>query len=407
MKSPLADYLNKKPIIVFEWKDTESEAEGWLVINSLKGGAAGGGTRMREGLTKDEVLSLAKVMEVKFNVCGPSIGGAKSGINFNPEDPRKLDVLKRWYQAISPFLKSYYGTGGDLNVDEVKDVFPITSSLGILHPQEGVLKGHFGYDFQKQKDILNQLNVGCNLHVIHPDYAVSIDPVYKIPDMVTGYGVYESVEQFYNLFHQENLNGKRIVIQGWGNVGAAAGFYFAKNGAKVVGILDKEYGILSSEGFSLERIKEMFIGRDENRLNDEDMRPMEEIKTTMYSYEPEIFIPAAASRLVDSYAADRWVQAGVKMISCGANVPFHEDRIIFGELSQRLDRVLTVIPDFIANCGMARAFHYLMIEGAELEDYRIFEDIRDTMKRLLFQLHEKSNSPNFITERSLDIFLEL
>jgi glutamate dehydrogenase/leucine dehydrogenase len=46
------------------------------VINSLRGGAAGGGTRMRKGLDINEVLSLAKTMEVKFTVSGPAIGGA-------------------------------------------------------------------------------------------------------------------------------------------------------------------------------------------------------------------------------------------------------------------------------------------------------------------------------------------
>ena len=50
-------------------------------------------------------------MEVKFTVAGPPIGGAKSGINFDPKDPRKKGVLKRWY-AVTPLLKHYYGTGG-------------------------------------------------------------------------------------------------------------------------------------------------------------------------------------------------------------------------------------------------------------------------------------------------------
>lgn len=44
----LQDYLNKPAEIVFEWNDPKSEAKGWLVINSLTGGAAGGGTRMRK-----------------------------------------------------------------------------------------------------------------------------------------------------------------------------------------------------------------------------------------------------------------------------------------------------------------------------------------------------------------------
>ena len=76
-------------------RDSLTDAKGWIVINSLRGGAAGGGTRMRKGLDKYEVLSLAKTMEIKFTVCGPDIGGAKSGIDFDPLDPRKKDVFKK------------------------------------------------------------------------------------------------------------------------------------------------------------------------------------------------------------------------------------------------------------------------------------------------------------------------
>ena len=130
-------FEGKQPEIVFAWKDSETEAEGWVVINSLRGGAAGGGTRMRKGLDQREVESLAKTMEVKFTIAGPPIGGAKSGINFDPADPRKKGVLERWYKAVRPLLKNYYGTGGDLNVDEIHEVIPMTANLGILHPQEG------------------------------------------------------------------------------------------------------------------------------------------------------------------------------------------------------------------------------------------------------------------------------
>src|SRR5690606_40097148 len=120
MKDLLQKYEAKAPEIIFNWKDPETDAEGWAVINSLRGGAAGGGTRMRKGLEMNEVLSLAKTMEVKFSVAGPAIGGAKSGINFDPNDARKEGALRRWYKAVSPLLKNYYGTGGDLNVEDRK-----------------------------------------------------------------------------------------------------------------------------------------------------------------------------------------------------------------------------------------------------------------------------------------------
>ena len=131
MEELLKIYKEKAPDIVFEWNDELTEARGWIVINSLRNGAAGGGTRMRKGLTREEVTSLAKVMEIKFSVCGPDIGGAKSGIDFDPRDPRRDEVLRRWYKAVLPLLKSYYGTGGDLNVDELKDVIPITEAMGL------------------------------------------------------------------------------------------------------------------------------------------------------------------------------------------------------------------------------------------------------------------------------------
>ena len=105
MKDLLKIYENKQPEIVFHWKDAETEAEGWTVINSLRGGAAGGGTRMREGLDMNEVVSLAKTMEVKFTVSGPAIGGAKSGINFNPHDPRKKRGFRTLVQSCGAFAK--------------------------------------------------------------------------------------------------------------------------------------------------------------------------------------------------------------------------------------------------------------------------------------------------------------
>ena len=85
-------FFGAAPEIAFEWNDTETSARGWLVINSLKGGASGGGTRMRQGLNQDEVTFLAKAMELKFALAGPPIGGAKSGIDFDPADRATLGL---------------------------------------------------------------------------------------------------------------------------------------------------------------------------------------------------------------------------------------------------------------------------------------------------------------------------
>ena len=229
MSSLIQEFEQTPPEIVFEWKDKELGAEGWVVINSLKGGAAGGGTRMRKGLNRNEVESLAKTMEIKFTVSGPQIGGAKSGINFDPHHPKKAEVLKRWYKVIMPLLKNYYGTGGDLNIDELVEVIPITESYGLSHPQEGVVNGFFSMEIGKNKDKIGRLQFGVSKQVTDKKYIPSIPSTYKIADLITGYGVSEAVKHYYTIWGGK-INEKRAIIQGWGNVGAAAGFYLANYG---------------------------------------------------------------------------------------------------------------------------------------------------------------------------------
>lgn len=265
MKDLLKKFENKQPEIVFEWSDSESEAEGWVVINSLRGGAAGGGTRMRKGLDKREVESLAKTMEVKFTVSGPSIGGAKSGINFDPRDPRKADVLKRWYRAVMPLLKNYYGTGGDLNVDEIHEVIPITEDYGLWHPQEGIVNGHFHASEPEKIRKIGQLRQGVSKILEDPLYTPNGPKKYTVADMITGFGVAEAVRHYYNIWGG-NISGKKAIIQGWGNVGAAAACFLAVEGVKIVGIIDRVGGLIREEGFSLDEIRELFLNRDGNTL---------------------------------------------------------------------------------------------------------------------------------------------
>lgn len=402
----LENFKNKKPEIVFEWNDSETNATGWIVINSLRGGAAGGGTRMRLGLSKDEVISLSKVMEVKFSVCGPNIGGAKSGINFDPNDPRRTDVLKRWYQAIIPILKTYYGTGGDLNVDELKDVIPITEDLGLWHPQEGIVNGHLKCNDGDKVNILGQLRYGCAKIVEDVDFVPSNSKKYAVADMITGYGVSESVKHFYDIFHQQNLEGKRVIIQGWGNVASAAGFYLSKQGAKIVGIIDRSGGVIKNEGFSFSEVEKMFLDKKNNQLIHNDLMSFEEVNARIWDVPCDIFIPGAASKIVTSEQASRLKNNGIKVISCGANVPFSDDNIFFGETANNLDSHISLVPDFIANCGMARVFAYLMQKDCEMTDKGIFFDVSMTIKNALKKIHEMDNSGLKLSRIALKIALD-
>jgi glutamate dehydrogenase/leucine dehydrogenase len=404
MKDLLNKYEHKQPEVVFEWKDAETEAEGWVVINSLRGGAAGGGTRMRVGLNKHEVESLAKTMEVKFTVAGPAIGGAKSGINFDPNDPRKEGVLKRWYAAVKPLLKNYYGTGGDLNVDEIHEVIPMTAALGIEHPQEGVFNGHFKPTAEEKAKIIKQLQTGVLLPV--KDKNLTPEPArnFTVADMITGYGVSEAVNHYYDIYGG-SIEGKRVIIQGWGNVGAAAAYYQAQAGAKVIGIIDRVGGLINTDGFTVEEIKALFLKKDGNFLNAENMLSFEEVNEQIWSVGAEVFIPAAASRLVTKEQIDQMIAGGLETISCGANVPFADQEIFFGPTGEYTDGKVSVLPDFIANCGMARVFAYLMQADIEMTDSAIFADTSATISNALKKSHATNSSKTNIAKTAFEIAL--
>ena len=404
MENLLEKFENKRPEIVFEWKDPETEAEGWVVINSLRGGAAGGGTRMRKGLNKREVESLAKTMEVKFTVSGPPIGGAKSGINFDPNDPRKEGVLQRWFAAVSPLLKYYYGTGGDLNVDEVNEVISMTEEAGIWHPQEGVFNGHFKPNEASKINRIGQLRNGVVKVIENPQFSPDVTKKYKIADMITGYGVAEAVHHYYDIWGGD-YKEKRAVIQGWGNVGAAAGFYLAQMGIKVVGIIDREGGIYKQEGYSLEEVRALYLNRDGNQLAAKEMIPYEQINNEIWDLDFEIFIPAAASRLITKEQVDRMINTKLEVVSCGANVPFNDPEIFFGETGLYADENLSVLPDFIANCGMARVFAYLMERGIALTDEAIFADTSNVIREALKHVYAISSDKKGISKRALDYSL--
>lgn len=405
MKDLLKKYEDKAPEIIFNWKDSETEAEGWVVINSLRGGAAGGGTRMRKGLDMNEVLSLAKTMEIKFTVSGPSIGGAKSGINFDPKDPRKKGVLERWYKVVSPLLKSYYGTGGDLNVDEIHEVIPMTEESGVWHPQEGVFNGHFKPSDADKINRIGQLRQGVIKVIENSYFSPNISRKYTIADMITGFGVAEAVKQYYNIYGG-SVEGKRAVIQGFGNVGSAAAFYLAKMGAKVVGIIDIAGGLIKEEGFTFEEIRDLFLAKTGNVLVSENLIPFEEINKKIWSIKTEIFAPCAASRLITLHQIDEMIDSGLEVISCGANVPFSDKEIFFGPIMEHTDYRVSLIPDFISNCGMARVFAYFMERRVQMTDEAIFNDISNKIKEAIQNVYNKNQSKNGISATAFEIALK-
>ena len=189
-------------------------------------------------------------------------------------------------------------------------------------------------------------------------YSPDLNKNYVIADMITGYGVAESVKHYYNIWGGD-LMQKKVVIQGWGNVASSAAYYLSQMGASIIGIIDKNSGQISETGFSFEEIRKFFLNKKGNKFFSNDMESFQSINKK-WDLNADIFIPGAASRIVTKNQISRLIDSGLELVSAGANIPFADDEVFYGPTTEYCDNEISVIPDFISNCGMARAFDYFM-----------------------------------------------
>ena len=102
----------------------------------------------------------------------------------------------------------------------------------------------------------------------------------------------------------------------------------------------------------------------------------------------------------------RLIKTGLHLVASGANVPFSDKEIFYGSIAEYADNNLSLIPDFISNCGMARVFAYLMEKRRlELTDEDIFTDCSNTILNALQDCYNQSSSKLNITSTALEISL--
>lgn len=396
MSNRLKNLFEAEPERVIKWHDTQSDAEGWLVINSLYNGAAGGGTRMHSNCTEREVLQLAKTMEIKFTVSGPSIGGAKSGIRYNfRNDQDKVEVLSRWFKFIRKELRHFYGTGGDQNIDMNTHVIPALKKLGISHPQEGIVNGLYPDASNKERArIIRNLYNGVVLKVREDSLLSNLN--FTIADIATGFGVVASINRFY-VRTGENLFGKKVIIEGFGNVGAGAAYYATKYGAKVAGIIDKDWYIIDDNGIDIAEVLQL------KQMGILETHPKFARRKRRISNYPEahIFIPAATSHTLNRRILKKLESNGTELIALGANNAF-----VDYTTEKKADQAFSIIPDFIANAGMARCFSYLMKKDCNVTERAIKEDISSCINTAIDKIMDKSNSKNDLCEHAYNIALD-
>lgn len=335
---------DRQPIVVIEWEDEQFEARGWLVVDMLVNRVAGGGTRMKNGVTANEMIKLAQTMTLKFTLTDPHIGGAKCGIDFDPTRPEKLIVMQRFYQYIKPFLMNCYVTGADLNTNE-DEIIACTRSLGLSCPQFALAKSLGDEDRR-----IRRFFEGIHL---------PIDPQGKMlmNNAATGFSIYVATKR---ALQPETLRGKKIAIQGFGNVGSCCAKFLADDGACIQAISDRYGTVYCHTGLNIEFL---FSCRDEKSKtifqalqNLKDRPASYELindPAAIYQFGEDVFIPAADSEII---TIENYQTIKAKYLVCGANDPFKpadiEERMFAG------GRI--VVPDFIANAGTAALYHTLI-----------------------------------------------
>lgn len=400
-----AAFLARQPEAVLEWNDPESEARGWLVFNSLRGGAAGGGTRMRRGLDRDEVSYLAKVMELKFAVSGPPIGGAKAGIDFDPSDPRKVDVLRRWFRHIMPLLRTRYGTAGDLNVDSAREVAPLCRELGLGHSQEGVARGHLGLEGADLERRLETME-GALSRPVEGDLGVAGCDL-QVGDLVTGYGVATAALRL--LARQGRDPGDtRVLLEGFGSVGGAAALYLARAGARIVGIRDAERGLVSPSGLGEEAVADLMRRRRAGLLPLDLPGPeMLEQRRRFDRMEADLFVSAAASGTVDQATLDGLAERGVRTLVCGANRPFAAGRPGDTRVERAADARFAVLADVVSSCGAACSFSHQMSREEPSDPRAVFRSVEATITGAVDEVVERAgNTGRGLLAAALEMTLE-
>ncbi|CAM3765012.1 Glu/Leu/Phe/Val family dehydrogenase [Roseateles saccharophilus] len=294
---------------------TIAHFEGFRVQHSLTRGPGKGGVRYHPDVTLEEVMALSAWMTVKNAAVNLPYGGAKGGIRLDPSllSLKELEKVTRRYTSEIGII---IGPNQDIPAPDVNTNGQImawmmdTYSMNTGATATGVVTG-------------KPIPLGGSLGRV----------------AATGRGVFVVGREAMRRLNID-MDGARVAVQGFGNVGSIAAKLFAANGAKVVCVQDHTGTILNENGFDMASLLEHvakyrgvagFAGAD--KIDNENF----------WDVQSDVLIPAA---LEGQITAERAKRIRTRLVLEGANGPTTPD----GE-DVLTDRGIVVVPDVIANAG--------------------------------------------------------
>ncbi len=287
-----------------------------------------GGIRFAAEVNQDEVMALAALMTYKCAIVNVPFGGGKGGIKINPKkySPYELEKITRRYTA-ELIKKNFIGPGTDVPAPDYgtgeREMAWILDTYTAMHPGEidaaGCVTGK----------PITQGGVRGRREATGLGVFFGLREVCNMPDIMKKLGLTVGVE------------GKRVVVQGLGNVGYHSAKFFQDAGAKVVGLAEYEGAIWSDTGLDVDAVFNHrkttgsilnFPGANNFQMSGDALE-----------MDCDILIPAALENVVN---ADNAAAIKAKIIGEGANGPLTPDADeILGK------KGVLVVPDMYLNAG--------------------------------------------------------
>ncbi len=335
------EYGPEKVVYVYE---PRCGLKGIIVIDNVSAGPGIGGIRMAPDVSTAEVCRLARAMTWKNALCGIPHGGAKSAILADPAAHNKETLIRQFAGAIKN-LQGYI-PGPDMGTDEVAMAWvrdEIGRSVGLSKVLGGIPLDQIG---------------------------------------ATGFGLAVCAEVAQE-FAELELEGARVVVQGFGNVGSHVARYLEKRGAVLVAASDLDGTVYDPQGLDVAQL--IAVKAKTGHVTTYDGG--EKLPIDAWIDTPcDIFVPAARPDVIDENNAAR---LKCKLILQGANIP----------VTARAERILhdagvVSVPDFVANAGGVICASVEYRGGTQKQAFETIEEkIRENTRAVLELARTHSQIP--------------
>ncbi|MER6136953.1 Glu/Leu/Phe/Val dehydrogenase dimerization domain-containing protein [Streptomyces sp. NPDC001815] len=346
------------------WTDHVTGRQGHLVVDRLVRGVSSGGLRMRAGCTLEEVAALARGMTMKealhYNPDGRYVplGGAKGGIDCDPQDPEAYGLLVRYLRAMRPYIENHWTTGEDLGLTQDL-VDRAAAEAGLVSSVQAV------YPLLDDEDAARRRLADA--------FAVELDGI-GLDELVGGCGVAESALAALDRAGVPYA-GTRVAVQGFGTMGGATARFLARAGLSVVAVADVKGTIANPDGLDVDALlaaRDTYGTVDRSALRPADRELPGE---AWLSAEADVLVPAAVSYCVDTANQGRIT---ARWIVEAANMP------VLPEAEELLAaRGVTVLPDVVVNSGTNAWWWWTLFGDIGADADEAFAYTRRSMRALI------------------------